>query len=80
MLCHVPHNHNDLALEVVKHRGIRALVELSLGCEGSAERDVDAACNVTSKKADTGVKETAFLFLFLFQGLKCLGEMEVTHF
>lgn len=66
MLGHVPHDHNDLPLEVLKHRGVRALAELSLRCESSAERDVDAACNVTSEKADEGVRECHFFLLLSF--------------
>lgn len=53
VLCHMPNDHNDLPLEALKHRGVRALAELSLCCEGCAEGDVDAASNVTSKKVLT---------------------------
>lgn len=65
VLCHVPHDHNDLPFEILKHHGVRALAELSLGGERSAERDVDAACDVTSEKADRGAKESG-LFLSVF--------------
>lgn len=53
----MPHNHNDLPLEAVQHGGVRALAELSFRRERCAERDVDAACNVTSKKAERELKE-----------------------
>lgn len=61
LLGHMPHNHNDLPLEAVQHGGGRALAELSFGREGCAERDVDAACNMTANKADRELKENSFL-------------------
>lgn len=61
LLGHVPHNHNDLPLEAVQHGGVGSLAERSFGREGCAERDVDAACDVTTDKADRELKENSFL-------------------
>lgn len=52
VLRHVPHNDDDLPLEALERRGVRALGELSFCSEGGAEGDVDAVRNVTPNKTE----------------------------
>lgn len=52
VLCHIPHDDNDLPFEALEHGSVRSLGKLPFRSKRGAEWNVDAAWNVTPNKTE----------------------------